>query len=102
MDEKLKKASDLVGEGDFTSARQVILEFLGDNPYHAQAWYALIQLAQSDSERRHAIYHFWALDPHNPEAITLLEQVKAGKMPPIDEQIGLSSRNYYSSKAKKR
>src|SRR6185369_143233 len=76
------------------AARLLILELLQESPYYVPAWQALIELAATDAERRKAIYQFWALEPENPEANRLLDKLKAGKLAPIDEKFGFSSRNY--------
>jgi hypothetical protein len=94
-DEKLTQASELAEDGDRTGARLLILDVLQEAPTDAHAWAALIELAANDAERRKAIYQFWALEPHNPEANRLLAKLKAGKLSPIDEQSGFSSRNYF-------
>jgi hypothetical protein len=94
IDEKLAHASELAESGNRSAARLLILEILQDESHYAPAWSALIELAANDAERRKAIYQFWALEPENPEANRLLDKLKAGKLSPIDEKAGLSSRNY--------
>jgi hypothetical protein len=84
----LNEASELAEDGDRAAARLLILELLHDSPNYAAAWEALIEVAETDAERRKAIYQFWALEPDNPEANQLLQKIKAGKLPPVDEQGG--------------
>jgi hypothetical protein len=95
IEEKLAQASELAEDGDMKSARLLILELLQEAPRFTPAWEALIELAENDAERRKAIYQFWGLEPQNPEANQLLEKLKLGKLSPIDEKAGLSSRNYH-------
>ncbi|MGJ3237519.1 MAG: hypothetical protein ACFE0Q_02320 [Anaerolineae bacterium] len=95
-DERLVRASQLVDQGDIVSARQIVREIVEADKMHFDAWHALVQLAQTDQERRNAIYKMWGLRPDDSDANLLLDQLKAGTLAPLDgdNYTGLSSRKY--------
>jgi tetratricopeptide (TPR) repeat protein len=81
--ELLERAASLAELGNYDAAREVVKEALKNNDRDPDTWYALTQVAESDAERRKAIYQLWAIDPHHPEANFMLDKLKAGTLPPL-------------------
>jgi hypothetical protein len=90
--ELLERAASLAELGNYDAARSLVKQALGNNNRDPDVWYALAQLAASDTERRKAIYQLWAIDPNHPEANYLLDKLKAGTLPPLDSQPNLGTR----------
>lgn len=96
--ELLEQAASLADMGHLSEARDFVRQAIENDDRDAEAWYALTQLAGSDTERRKAIYQLWSLDPNHPEANYLLDKLKAGTLPPLGNQAGFSSRKVKAEK----
>lgn len=95
MDERLSQAAELAEGGNLDAAHDIVLAIVETDKTHFDAWSALVELAQNDSERRNAIYKMWALRPDDPDANLLLAKLKAGSLPPLDDdEENFSSRKY--------
>mgnify|MGYP000701453016 CR=1 FL=1 len=101
MDERLVQAAELAENGQLDEAHDIVMAIVEADKTNFDAWSALVELAQSDLERRTAIYKMWGLRPDDPEANLLLDKLKAGSLPPLDDSDGnFSSRKYKGNKIK--
>jgi hypothetical protein len=94
----LDQAASLADMGRLSEARALVKQALQNDDRDTEAWYALIQLAENDMERRKAIYQLWSLDPNHPEANFLLDKLKAGTLAPLDGKAAFGSRKVQADK----
>lgn len=96
----LSEAQSLAQDGYYAEARLLVKDAIALDRYHIEAWWALAQLAHTDKERRDALYHVLALDPHHMHANHMFLQLKAGTLdrlsPPIKrEKLQRVERDYF-------
>lgn len=80
----LQQASELADDGKTRQARSLVKEAIRNDRMDVEAWWALTHLAASDSERNHALKQVLALDPQNPHALHMRDQIKAGSLPSLN------------------
>jgi hypothetical protein len=82
--ELLQQAAILADEGQLRAARSLVKQALRNNNHDAEAWWALTQLAANDNERNHALKEVLLREPHNPHALHLCDQIRAGSVPSLN------------------
>ena len=81
----LQQAATLASDGKPREARSLVKQAIRNDRHDAVAWWALTQLASSDAERRHALDEVLALEPENPHALHMRDQLAAGTLSHIDQ-----------------
>jgi hypothetical protein len=89
--ELLQQASELSDVGKRREARSIIKQAIRNDSRDVEAWWALTYLATSDAERNHALKQVLNLDPNNPHALQMRDQIRAGSIQPIDSGFSSSS-----------
>jgi hypothetical protein len=82
--ELMEQAATLADEGRNREARSLVKQALRNDNRDFEAWWALTQLASSDNERNHALKEVLLRDPHNPHALHLRDQIRAGSVASLD------------------
>lgn len=82
--QELERAQELAKEGNRIAAREIVVALTERDKTNVDAWWARVQLANSNKERRFAVYQVLALEPDHTEANWVLDQLKADKLPSLD------------------
>jgi len=82
--QELERARELAAEGNRIAAREIVVALTERDKSNVEAWWARAQLANSDKERRFAVYQVLALEPEHTEANWVLDQLKSGKLDSLD------------------
>lgn len=82
--ERLEQARQLAAEGRSIEAREIVVELTEQDKSNVDAWWARAQLANSDKERRFAVYQVLALEPEHTEANWVLGQMRSNKLDSLD------------------
>jgi hypothetical protein len=82
--QELERAKELAAEGNRIAAREIVVTLTERDKSNVDAWWARVQLANSDKERRFAVYQVLALEPEHTEANWVLDQLKSGKLDSLD------------------
>jgi len=84
ISQELERAKELAAEGNRIDAREIVVAITERDKSNVDAWWARVQLANSNKERRMAVYQVLALDPEHTEANWVLDQLKTNKLPSLD------------------
>ena len=80
----LQQAAELFEDGKNREARERVKAAIRYDKSDIDAWWALAQVAATDSERNQALKQVLALDPYHPHALHMRDQLKAGSLPSLD------------------